>query len=583
MQRKALQLFWRYTRPYSFRRWLALAGVTVSTAVESYVAPFILSLFIANLEAGKTSLDTAWPIITVYGFTLLFSTVISWRITLWATWTFEILAQRDLAGDIVSHLTSRSLSFHADRFSGSLISQSTKLLGAIERFWDVVIWDLLPILTGIVTSTVILSFIFWQYAVFLLIVSIVFCFAVYLGSRFMLELNKQEVSSWTKLTGRIADVVTNVSTVKAFGNEIPEYKSANTTSDFWRQKSQASMRGFLKVSTVWSLLITIAYIAALILTVLGIELGTLTIATAFLVLTYTMTVIRHLWNFNGVLRNYNRLMGDAHDMVEILNQEQEVMDTSTALLEPSKGKIEFRDVSFTHDDGEGVQVFNSLNLTMEAGEKVGVVGHSGSGKTTFTRLLLRFSDIDSGEIYIDGQNIAKVSQASLRKAISYVPQEPLLFHRSLEENIAYGKADATHSEVIAAAKNAHATEFIKTLPDSFATIVGERGVKLSGGQRQLVAIARAILKDAPILVLDEATSALDSESEKLIQDSLGELMKDRTSIVIAHRLSTIAKLDRIIVLEDGKIVEDGSHAELLKQNGIYSRLWNHQSGGFIEE
>jgi len=321
----------------------------------------------------------------------------------------------------------------------------------------------------------------------------------------------------------------------------------------------------------------------LILTVLGIELGTLTIATAFLVLTYTMTVIRHLWNFNGVLRNYNRLMGDAHDMVEILNQEQEVMDTSTALLEPSKGKIEFRDVSFTHDDGEGVQVFNSLNLTMEAGEKVGVVGHSGSGKTTFTRLLLRFSDIDSGEIYIDGQNIAKVSQASLRKAISYVPQEPLLFHRSLEENIAYGKADATHSEVIAAAKNAHATEFIKTLPDSFATIVGERGVKLSGGQRQRVAIARAILKDAPILVLDEATSALDSESEKLIQDSLGELMKDRTSIVIAHRLSTIAKLDRIIVLEDGKIVEDGSHAELLKQNGIYSRLWNHQSGGFIEE
>jgi ATP-binding cassette subfamily B protein len=211
------------------------------------------------------------------------------------------------------------------------------------------------------------------------------------------------------------------------------------------------------------------------------------------------------------------------------------------------------------------------------------VGHSGSGKTTLTRLLLRFSDIEAGVIAIDGQDISKVTQKSLRESIAYVPQEPMLFHRSLRENIAYGKPEASFEEVHAAAEKANAIEFIEKLPEGFETTVGERGVKLSGGQRQRIAIARAILKDAPILVLDEATSALDSDSEKLIQDALSKLMKGRTSIVVAHRLSTISKLDRIIVLEDGQIDEQGSHEALLKQKGTYAKLWAHQSGGFIEE
>jgi ATP-binding cassette subfamily B protein len=225
----------------------------------------------------------------------------------------------------------------------------------------------------------------------------------------------------------------------------------------------------------------------------------------------------------------------------------------------------------------------TFSVTIKPGERVGLVGHSGSGKTTFTRVLLRFSDIQKGQIRIDGQDIADVTQESLRRSIAYVPQESTLFHRTLGENISYGKASATKNEVIQAAKLANAWEFIRQLPQGFETLVGERGIKLSGGQRQRIAIARAILKDAPILLLDEATSALDSESEKLIQASLDNLMKDRTSIVIAHRLSTIAKLDRILVLEKGRIVEDGSHAALIKKNGVYAKLWNHQSGGFIEE
>jgi len=212
-----------------------------------------------------------------------------------------------------------------------------------------------------------------------------------------------------------------------------------------------------------------------------------------------------------------------------------------------------------------------------------LVGHSGSGKTSLTKLLLRFRDVDGGEIAIDGQNIVEISQNDLREAISYVPQEPMLFHRSIRENIAYGKSGITDEEIAEAARKAHALEFIQKMPKGFETLVGERGVKLSGGQRQRVAIARTILKDAPILLLDEATSALDSESEILIQDALWKMMQGRTAIVIAHRLSTVQKMDKIIVLHDGKIIEQGSHKELLTRKGAYAKLWAHQSGGFIED
>jgi ATP-binding cassette subfamily B protein len=253
-------------------------------------------------------------------------------------------------------------------------------------------------------------------------------------------------------------------------------------------------------------------------------------------------------------------------------------------LKADKGEIVFDKVSFAYDDAaEGSSLFAGLNIKIKAGERVGLVGRSGGGKTTITSLLLRFNDVDDGQILIDGQDISKVKQRSLRENIAYVPQEPLLFHRSLFENIGYGKQSASKEQVIEASKLAHAHDFISELPNGYETLVGERGVKLSGGQRQRVAIARAMLKDAPILVLDEATSALDSESEVLIQDALWKLMDKRTSIVIAHRLSTIQKMDRIIVLDSGKVVEEGTHTQLIKNNGKYAELWNHQSGGFLEE
>ena len=269
-------------------------------------------------------------------------------------------------------------------------------------------------------------------------------------------------------------------------------------------------------------------------------------------------------------------------MVEILDLPCIVDDKTDKPLKVTDAAIDIEHIGFKHD-GKKEKLFDDFTLEIAPGKTVGLVGVSGSGKSTLTKLLLRFADVGEGAIYIDGQDIRGVTQKSLRDAIAYVPQESSLFHRSIFENIAYGRPGATDEEVYEAARLANADEFIVELPDGYDTLVGERGVKLSGGQRQRIAIARAILKDAPILVLDEATSALDSESEALIQEALKNLMKNRTSIVVAHRLSTIAGLDTIVVLSEGKIVEQGSHHELLKKGGEYAKLWSRQSGAFLKE
>lgn len=583
MQKNIFALFWQSAIKYRLWTIILLVNPVITVIIGAFIGPFIIAQLLEQLQTGGLTLAASWPLIGYYALTQLYGEVIGWRLTLYCSWKMQTAAQRDLYQRIFQQLTGQSLSFHADRFTGSLVSQTTKLTGSFERFWDTLVFQLMPVIASIVTAVAILSFYFWQYALFVAVMSITFAVFVFYTSRFMAELNTKEAQASTAMNGRLADVISNVMAVKAHGNEGTEDREAAKLSKAWRKRSLMTMSGFLKVSTGYSGMIAIINMVALIAAIWASEHQLISIAVVYLAITYSFTVARQLWEMNSIMRNYNRIMGDAFDMAEILSLEPVVKDKGKDELAVSRGAVTLKDVSFTHDAQSKDSLFENFSLDIQAGQKVGLVGHSGSGKTTLTKLLLRFSDVDDGIISIDGQDVSVVTQASLRRAIAYVPQEPLLFHRSLRENIAYGRPDATDKQILDAARKAHALEFIEKLPSGFDTMVGERGVKLSGGQRQRIVIARAILKDAPILVLDEATSALDSESEKLIQASLTQLMKGRTAIVIAHRLSTIQKMDRIVVLDDGKIIEDGTHSDLLAKKGTYASLWSHQSGGFIEE
>ena len=583
--KEIFRLFWKTSEPYKHRRNLAIFFAMLTLVVTIFVGPLIIAQLLSIIQHNQLhNAKNLWILIALYGVSELWSSVIGWRLVLYLVWTFETAMQRDLYAQCFSKLTNQTLFFHSNKFGGSLVSQTNKLIGAVESFWDTIIWSVLPLVTSLVGSIIVLSTLLWQYALFLLIFSIVFSLVVYYGSKPMAKLTKKEAKSSNKLNGQLADVISNVLAVKSSGAEATEQKFFTKTVNSWRNSSLDVMRGFLKVSTIYSSINMVIKIGAIAFAVYAAQNDLVSVASVYLIITYTGSVAHELWNMNGIMRNYNRIIGNANDMVEVLQTPTTLIDKSSSKLEVASGKISMDKITFTHDEGQGDTLFHDFSLDIKPGEKIGLVGASGSGKTTLTKLLLRFADIDSGKIAIDGQDISEVTQASLRAKIAYVPQEPLLFHRSVRENIAYGRPDATDAEIEEAAKKAGAYDFIVGLKDGFDTMVGERGIKLSGGQRQRVAIARAILKDAPILVLDEATSALDSESEALIQKSLETLMEKRTSIVIAHRLSTIAKLDRIIVLKNGKIVEDGSHDELInKKRGVYAKLWARQSGGFIEE
>ena len=582
MQRETLALFWNSAQKYKFRLWFAMIGAAVTVVVASFIGPYVFSRILELIQSGDASMQSAWKLIIAYIATQFYGEFLGWRLNLFMVWTFETAAQRDLYRRIFDKLVGQSMDFHANRFGGALVSQSTKLIGAFERFWDTVIFQFIPSVSSLFAAVIILGFVFWQYAVVLLVLSIIFILIVLYGSRVMAVKSRKESQASTKINARIADAVTNVLAIKSNGQEAEELKKFERITAGWRAKSLSTMKSFLIVSSGYSGMIALLNSSAVVAAVLASQYQVASIGVVYLAVTYTLTVSRQLWEMNAIMRNYNRVMGDAYDMTEILALENELQDPEQPVRAAiTRGDIRFKNVRFGYEASQSI--FKGLNLHIKPGEKIGLVGHSGGGKSTLTKLILRFVDIQDGEILIDGNPTTSYRQSELRAKIAYVPQEPLLFHRSLAENISYGSERMSKEGIREVAKRAHADEFIAKLPKGYETLVGERGVKLSGGQRQRVAIARAMLKNAPILVLDEATSALDSESESLIQDALWKLMEGRTAIVIAHRLSTIQRMDRIIVMEHGEIAEEGTHKELIRKNGIYAKLWSRQSGGFIDE
>jgi ATP-binding cassette, subfamily B, bacterial len=585
-----LRLFWQSAWKYKFRVIGTFLTLPLALLGNSFLPALIASSVLERLASGHFNPNDVWGSfggdILVYAAIVFMGAVVLWRIVGILIWRLEIRVQEDLHNRMFSHLMQLDTNFHANRFGGSLVSQVNKLAGAYVRVQDTLVFEFLPLAISIAFA----SFILWPraplYVLALLGLSAVFIVATIIISRIVRKYSEAEAAASNKQTGILADAISNIAAIKSFSARKHEQAHYASAVKSWTVAERAVMNSTLVRQTFYASITTSLGVAALALAVVSVTIFHADVSTVFLVVTYTGMVTQGLWEFSShSMRTFTHALGDAKAMTEILEITPEVTDKPNP--EPpriQKGAIVFNDVTFTHADAKKNDVlFRNLNLTIPAGKKIGLIGRSGSGKTTLTRLLLRFSDIDGGAITIDGQNIADVTQDDLRRSIAYVPQEPLLFHRTLRENIAYGRPDATTDEIKDAAHKAHAAEFIDKLPNGYETEVGERGVKLSGGQRQRIAIARAILKDAPILVLDEATSALDSESEKLIQAALWELMQGRTAIVIAHRLSTIQRMDEIVVLENGAILEKGSHQTLLKKGGVYAELWAHQSGGFIEE
>lgn len=561
--------------------------VPIGIFCNTFASTYIVSNVIDHLsKSGRVPLDQLW---STFGWQIgLFITaaivgeLIVWRLVILLIWKLEIKVQFNLYNTCFEYLSNQSAQFHADKFGGSLVSQTNKFVSSYVRLADTFVFNFLPFVWTMIFTLAILGSRVPLFALALAVIAAIFISISALSYSRIARLNEEQSITDTRLSGQIADMISNVMAVKSFSaekREMDRFRSLNTdAASAARRVMRATIQRDIGFAGSLTTIMLVMFLSILI----GQASFGITVGTMILMLSYSLNMFNQLWQVNGIARSYNRVYGDALPMAKTLREPVHIRNnTRPQPAHITKGQIDLQEVTFKYADSLE-NLFNKLNLSIRPGERVGLVGHSGSGKTTITNLLLRFEDIDDGAITIDGQNIRDISQTDLRSHIAYVPQQPLLFHRSLRENITYGKPTASEKHIVQAAKDANALEFIEKLPSKFETLVGERGVKLSGGQRQRIAIARAMLKDAPILILDEATSALDSESEVLIQDALWKLMEGRTAIVIAHRLSTIQKMDRIIVLDNGTISEEGSHHELLAKKGAYAKLWAHQSGGFME-
>ena len=579
-----LKIYAQHLRPYWLPFFVALFFIT-GAAIMTIITPLYMKDFVNYLADGGS--DKAQVVnnllrVLMYLAILHIFEWVGWRTSTYFAAYVELKVMQDLAGTCFRYLHRLSFNFFNNNFVGSLVKRVNWFIRAYEGIADAFFWSLylLVIRIGLMIFVVFQRSLVlgWSLTGWILCFLIINAFFVKYKLNYDLKRNEAE----TKVNGILADTITNNINVKLFNGynrEVKSFENAVGQAVGWRRISWnldiifEAIQSFL----MFALEIGIFYLA------IGLwQKGLLTIGDFVLLQAYVIGLFSILWDFGRTIRRVYNNLADAEEMTTMLNTPPEIKDAPNAKkLAVTEGKIEFKDVDFNYNETR--KIVSQLNLTINPKEKVALVGPSGAGKSTIIRLLLRMYEVSGGKILIDDQVISAAKMESLWENISMVPQDPILFHRTLMENIRYGKPDASDEEVVRAAKLAHCHEFIKEFPDAYNTFVGERGIKLSGGERQRVAIARAILHNAPILILDEATSSLDSESERLIQESLDTLIKGKTVLVIAHRLSTIMKMDRIIVVKNGKIAEQGTHQELLKKNGgLYDKLWKVQAGGFAD-
>lgn len=548
------------------------------------LAPILYKIFFDIMASGSPKEQAVGRLVSIL-FVIATIYATRWVFLRAAAFTSNYVRTKvmhDIANQTFAYLHKHSFSYFNNEFIGSLVKRVQWYVRAFEIIFDRIIWNLLPLFVNISIILIVLFFVNTLLAlgVFIWLVGFIFFNLIIIKFKIKYDIKRSEAE--TKTTAVLADTITNHSNVKLFNGYGRELKKFFNVTENLRQLRRLTSDISSLVDAVQSILMFSLEIALFYFSIKFWAQGLLTIGDLVLLQAYVVTIFYRIWDFGRVLRDIYEALADAVEMTEILQTPHEVQDVPQAKkLKVTTGEITFENIDFVYPKGSSVM--KDFNLSIPAHQRLALIGPSGAGKSTVVKLLLRMYDVSKGVIKIDGQDISKVTQESLWENISLVPQDPILFHQSLTENIRYGKPDASDEEVIKASKAAHAHEFITQLVNGYDTYVGERGIKLSGGERQRVAIARAILRNSPILILDEATSSLDSESEKFIQEALSEMIKNKTVIVIAHRLSTIKKMDRIVVIDDGSVIEEGTHHELKKINtGIYRKLWELQAGGFNE-
>ncbi len=576
-----MELFWSLYKPYKaymlfFFIFSGLIGL--NGLVNSYLMKVIIDA-LTYIEGKTLSYKTVlWPaIFIILNFEL---NNLSWRGINYINLRIAPDVRNKLISQAFEYIHLQSMHFFQESLSGSTSNNITMLADNVEEIASRILPRLIRGTVHVVIALITTYFINPLFSIALFVWSC--CFTGV--SLFFAKKIRSLADNWTKsqsqVSGHIVDSVINFSSVKLFSQSQFELSLLQNSLNVMKQKFQTKEKFFLKFYFLQGLSVTCLVTYAVYLLIQLKISNQVTIGDFAFILGMLLYFTENVWDFTEQIDILNKAVGKCNHSLKALYQPIEILDNPNAKpLCIKEGKIKFENASFHYK--QKTPLFEHKSIEILPGQKVGLVGYSGSGKSTFVNLLMRLYDVVEGQILIDGQNIQLVTQESLHKAIVMIPQDPSLFHRSIKENILYGNPKATDEEVIEAARKANAHDFIMQLPQAYESHVGERGVKLSGGQRQRIAIARAILRNSPILVLDEATSQLDSVTENMIQESLKELIKGKTTLIIAHRLSTVLHMDRILVFDKGRIVEDGSHNQLLALNGIYKKLWDAQVGGFL--
>lgn len=584
MPKTLIAFLWHFIKPYRWTFFGMLFAVflyAILTSLSPYLMKLIIDGVIANENTTKSLFSVLW--IPVVFFILVYQAMdFSWALFDYFKLKTLPKVRADIINKMFAYLQQHSYSYFQRQFSGSLSNKVADMARGAESVISETVEPIFSQLITLLIACVSMYMVNPLSSIVLLLWSIVFLGIAFLFYRNTLKYSADFSESNSVCMGKLVDSVTNIISAKLFARNAYERKYLEKYVETSRIKDQALQKHMFKIKILQGTSVTLLFGCMVAILIYAREQNLVTIGDFAFILSLSMTVMQGLWYLASHLLNYSQELGVCKQALSIVAVPHEITDLHEApRLKVSKGEIKFEDVSFTYEKGKNV--FRNETIKIKGGQKVGLVGFSGSGKTTFVTLILRFYKIASGRILIDDQDIGKVSQESLHSQIGMIPQDPILFHRSIYENIRYGCLDATDEEVIEASKKAHCHEFIELMPEGYHTMVGERGLKLSGGQRQRIAIARAILKNAPILILDEATSALDTMTEKKIRESLEYLMEGRTSIVIAHRLSTLSDMDRILVFMGGHVVEDGTHEELMDLDGHYAKMWQMQAGGFLPE